>query len=140
VEATLNLGKVLASCQIGVPDGCIDVGLTCDDDPGATLALGTELLGDGLQAEHELGVGPNELAHLIHQKNDFVVSRTGGKVVFDHFGKAFDVDAVIVPRAVKPLASGSGCHLEGRRQRGDHVIAKEVNGVALFLPTAAVGG
>jgi hypothetical protein len=66
VKTALNFRKILAAGQVGVTNSGINVGLTGDDDPSAATALGAELLGDGLQAEHELGVGANELAHFVH--------------------------------------------------------------------------
>jgi hypothetical protein len=132
VEAALNFGEVLALGLVGLANGGINVFLAGDDDPGAALALGAQLLGDGLQAEHELGIGADELPHLVHQENDLVVGGLGGEVVIDNLGKAFDVDAVVIAGAVKPLAGGIGRHFEGLGQGHHDVITQEVHRVTLF--------
>ena len=74
-------------------DRGVDVFLAGDDDPGAAFALRAQLLGNSLQAEHELRIGTDELPHLIHEKDHLVIGGPGGKVVVDELGKAFDVDA-----------------------------------------------
>ena len=138
MKTPLNLGKVLRLGLVGLANGGVDVFLAGDDDPGAALALRAQLLRDGLQAEHELRVGTDELAHLIHQKDHLVVGRLGSKVVVDDLGKAFDVDAEVVTGTVKPLASRLGRHLEGLGKRCHDVVTQEIHGVALLLPGAAV--
>ena len=73
VEAPLNLGEVLPSGLAALAQGGVNVGLAGDDDPRPALALGAQLLGDGLQVEHELGVVADELAHLVHQEHHAVL-------------------------------------------------------------------
>ncbi len=63
----------------------------------------------------------------------------GGQVVVDHLGEAFDVDAVAVTRAIEPFAGGIGRHVERLAQGGYHIVAQEIDRIALFLPAAAVG-
>ena len=140
VKTALNLGKVLRLGFVGFADGGVDIGLAGDDDPGAALALGAELLGDGLQAEHQFGVVADELAHLVHQEDHLVVGGPRAQVLIDELGKAFDVDAVVVARFVKPGGSRRGALLQRLRQRMDDVIAQKVYRVALLLPVVAVGG
>jgi hypothetical protein len=97
-----------------------------------------ELLGDGLQREHELGVVADELADLIDEEDDAVAGGLGGEVVADELGEGFDVDAVFVARTVEPLAGGCLALLEGDRERMDDVVPQEVDRVALGLPGRAV--
>ena len=93
---------------VGFANGCVNVFLAGDDDPGTALALRAQLLSDGLQAEHELRVATDELAHFVHKEDDFVVGRAGAEVVIDHLSEAFDVDTVVVASIIKPLAGGIG--------------------------------
>jgi hypothetical protein len=48
----------------------IDVLLGRDDDPGPASAGRAQVLGDGLEIQHEVGIGANVLANLIHQKDE----------------------------------------------------------------------
>ena len=139
MKTPLNLGEVLRLGLVRLANGGVDVFLAGDDDPGAALALRAQLLGDGLQAEHELRIGTDKLTHLIHQKDHLVVGRFGSKVVVDDLGKAFDVDAKVIAGTVKPLASRLGRHLESLGKRHHDVVTQEIHGVALLLPGAAVG-
>ena len=138
MKTPLNLGKVLRLGLVRLANGGVDVFLASDDNPGTALALRAQLLGDGLQAEHELRIGTDKLTHLIHQKDHLVVGRFGSKVVVDDLGKAFDVDAKVIAGTVKPLASRLGRHLESLGKRHHDVVTQEIHGVALLLPGAAV--
>ena len=105
VEAPLNLGEILPSGLAALAQGGVNVGLAGDDDPRPALALGAQLLGDGLQVEHELGVVADELAHLVHQEHHAVLRPFALQVGVDQRGEAFDVDLVALTGVVKPLAS-----------------------------------
>jgi hypothetical protein len=53
-------------------------------------------------------LAPMNWPYFIHQKDDLVTGWAGGEVVIDQAGKTFDVDAVVITGAVKPLAGGLG--------------------------------
>ena len=140
VETALNFGEVVGAGVVGFTQGGVDVFLTGDDDPCAAFAAGAQLLGDGLQVEHELGVLPNELPHLVDQKDHAVRRAFGLQVLVDQVGKAFDVDLVAVTGFVEPLACRLGAHAQGLAQTGDDFVAHEVHSVALGFPGATTGG
>jgi len=56
----------------------VDVLLGGDHHPGPAAADGAEVLGDGLQIEHQGGILANELAEFIHQEDDAARERVGG--------------------------------------------------------------
>jgi hypothetical protein len=87
VEAALNLGEVLRFGFVGLTNGGVDVFLAGDDDPCPALAERAQLLGDGLQGEHQLRVVADELANLVDQENDAVTGGLGGEVVLDQLGE-----------------------------------------------------
>ena len=139
MEAGRDLGKVVGARLVGFAQRGVDVFLAGDDDPRTALALCAQLLGDGLQVEHELGVPANELPHLVHQKDDPVRWSFGLQILVDQRRKTFDVDAVTFAGVVEPLASGIFAHAERLAQAGNDVIAQEINRVAFGLPVVAIG-
>ena len=105
VKTGLNLGEILALGLVVLSNGRVDIFLAGDDDPCAALALGTELLSDCLEVEHQRRAGPDELAHFIDQKNDLVARRASSQIFVDDSGKPFKRDAEVISCIVEPLAS-----------------------------------
>ena len=138
VEASLDLGEVLRLGLVGLAERSVDVFLAGDDDPRPTLRRGTKLLGDGLQVEHQLGVVADELTDLVDQEDDAVAGGPGLEVGVHQLGEGLDVDAVLVARAVEPLAGGFLALPERDRERMHDIVAQEVDRIALGLPSGAV--
>ena len=81
METPLNLREVLRFGLVGFADGGVDVFLAGDDDPGAAVAEGAQLLGDGLEGQHQLRVVTDELADFIDQEDDAMAGRLGIEVL-----------------------------------------------------------
>ena len=73
LETALNLGEVVGLGLLHLAEHGVDVFLRGHDHPGPALADRAELLGDGLQVEHQMGIGADELADLIDQKDEAVL-------------------------------------------------------------------
>ncbi|MNQ59776.1 hypothetical protein D3C85_740370 [compost metagenome] len=105
-----------------------------DDDPGAALADGAEVFGDGLQGQHQLGVAADELANLVDQKQHAVFGRLGFQVFIDPAAEVFHGDAEGLLGVLEPLVRGLGGEVEGRGYRLFDVVLVELVTVTLLHP------
>ena len=104
------------------------------DDPRAALANSAEVFGDGLQGQHQLGVGADELADLIREEQDAVLGRLGVEILFDPMAKVFDRDAEGLFGILEPLMRRLGGKVENAGQRLLDVVLVELIAVALIEP------
>ena len=90
LEAALDLGEVIGPRGTHLAQDGVDVLLRGDHDPSPAAADGAEVLGDGLQVEHEMGVLADELADLVHQEDDAVAGASAVQVLLDPAGEILD--------------------------------------------------
>ena len=143
-EAALNLREVLLLRLAHVAQHGVHVFLGRDDDPGPATADRPQLLRDGLQVEHQVGVGADELADFIDQEHDPVLRPLGIQVLLDPLAEVLDRHGEVVFGPVDPLF-GCGLALAERfAERLDDLIPVELVGVPLLDPIEAgvlfVGG
>ena len=137
VEAALDLGEVVAGDGRDLVDGL----LARDHHPYASGALGAELLHDGLEVEHEVGVSTDELTDLVHHEEQAeLASALGGarlRVVANLVSETFDGEVGSIG-AVKPPLGLLPAHDVRLHERGDDVVAEEVVLGAGVEPALAV--
>ena len=81
MKPPLNFRKILGFGFIGFAYGFVDIFLTGDNDPGSPIAQGSQLFGNRLQGQHELGVVANELPDFVDQKDDARTGFLSGQIV-----------------------------------------------------------
>ncbi len=93
-EAGLDLGEVVALLLGAVADDLVHVLLRGDEHPCPSGALGVEALGDGLEVEHQVRVGADELADLVDEEVEAVAVGLLVEPRLDLVGKVLDGDRV----------------------------------------------
>ena len=133
-EAALDFGEVLALAILQSSEHGVHVLLAGDEDPAATLALGVQIFGDGLQVGHQLSVVADELADLIHEE---VEAESGGltvQVVGHPLGEGLDAEGVAVAVAFQQLFGPFHAHTAYRRVGLTDRLFDEVQLIAALLP------
>ena len=127
LEATLDLGEVVADDHHHLIDGL----LAGDDHPDAALALGADLLDEGLQVQHEVHVVVEVLAHLVdhEQEAEATVGLRGATlaVLVDVAHELAEVDryGVSALRPFRHRVDGEAARAIGRLGKllGEHLVA-----------------
>ena len=136
-EAALDLREVLPLRLRHVAEDGVHVLLRRHDHPRPPPAVGSQFLDDRLQAEHQMGVGPDELADLVDQEGDPVLRALRVEVFLDPFAEVLDRDRELVLGAVEPAPAGRLALAERLAQRLDDLVLAEMVGVALRAPGQA---
>ena len=89
-EAGLDLGEVVALGPSPIPDDTIHVLLAGDTHPCAPVAARAQRLHDRLQVQHELGVGADELADLVHHEQQAMPLRLSLQPLGDLIGEVLN--------------------------------------------------
>ena len=90
LEAALDLGEVVGLGGAHLAEHRVDVLLGGHHHPGPPAADGAEVLGDGLQVEHQVGVLADELPDLVDQEDDAVAGAAAVEVLLDPLGEVLD--------------------------------------------------
>ena len=119
----------------------VDGLLARDHDPYAAGAARTQLLHERLQVEHEVDVGADVLAHLVHHKEqaERAAGRLGATLVHvlaDVFHEGVDAELSGLG-AVEPAGGRLLAHHARGGKRGDDVVLVEVETVARLKPVLA---
>ena len=136
VKTALDLGKIVA---LGLGHR-VDILLAGHDDPDLAAASGSQVFGNSLQIEHQLGIVADVLADLIHQENQATVAAFTHQVFLDQFGKILDADPVGVIRFFAPIAACRFGHEADFGQCIHDVVLDEVKPVADLCPWLAMVG
>ena len=135
-EAPLNLREVSAAALVHLRRDTAQLLLRGHEDPGATGAMRRQLLGDGLQVEHQLRVIADELADLIDEEGDALVRtltiQPRGHVLREGLGRQVEL-LPIAAEGLIHLVSQAGQCLRDERLREYGVDATDLPGVPSFL-------
>ena len=136
VEASLDLGEVHADDARHRVDSL----LAGDDDPDLVSAVGAQILGQRLHAQHEAAVRSYELAYLVghEQKPELAASLRLplSDVLGDLLGEGLRRDDVGLG-AVEPVLGGVPAHPEHLLQGLDHLVLVERPAIAVIQPLHA---
>ena len=142
LEAALNLGKVVGLAGAHLAEDGVDVLLGGDHHPGAPAAGGAEVLGDGLEAEHQVGVLADELADLVHQEDQAMGGAAAVEILAHPAGEVLHREqrGEVGLGLVQPAAGALGALAQGVGQRLHHLVEVEAVAVALGVPGDAGHG
>ena len=119
----------------------VDGLLARDHDPHATGATRAQLLHERLQVEHEVDVGTDVLAYLVHHKEqaERAAGRLGAALVHvlaDVFHEGVDAELGGLG-AVEPAGGRLLAHHTRGGKRRDDIVLVEVEAVARLKPVLA---
>ena len=113
-KASLDLGEVVALLFAHFANDRIHVFLSGDDHPSATVAFGSQTLGNRLQVGHEFGVVGNILADLIDEKIEAEVGRLFVDPLLHVISKILDGEAVVEPEFIQHALHALAAYLVER--------------------------
>ena len=103
LEAALDLRKVMLLGAMEIAEHGVEVFLRGHDYPGVPVADCAELLGNGLEVEHEMGVVSNEPTDLVHQKHYPVALALTVEIALHPFGEVLHREAEVILTAIDPF-------------------------------------
>ena len=135
-EAPLNLREVSTAALVHLRRNTTQFLLRGHKDPGATGAMRRQLLGDGLQVQHQLRVVADELADLVDEEGDALVRpltvKPRGHVLREGLGRQVHL-LPIAAEGLIHLVPKAGQRPRDKRLRKDGVDATDLPGVPSFL-------